>query len=156
MVLPRLPRPNGSRKKALATRLRERAEGPVHHGYFKSFDGTKLWIPFEDAPRTGQGPRRWPTSARGEPAGDGRGHDRSDELDAEPAAARALLTVGGNLWAGTSKGIWPVTGPDGAKVLDQTTGLLDSDVVGMKFDRFGRLWVLGHLGLTVTDTFPVR
>lgn len=107
------------------------------------FDGAKLWIPFEGAPQTKDGPTRWPSSGRGD-----------DDLDADPAAARALITVGGHLWAGTSKGIWPVTGP--GKVLDQRTGLLDSDVVGMKFDRFGRLWVLGHLGLTVTDTFPVR
>jgi len=120
------------------------------------FDGTKLWIPFPGADKTAHGPRRWPSSGRG-----GLG---DDDLDADPAAARALITVGGNLWAGTSKGIWPVTGPAevggsgrvGGTVLDQSTGLLDSDVVGMKFDRFGRLWVLGHLGLTVTDTFPVR
>ena len=107
------------------------------------WSGNKLWIPFEGAPQTAGGPVRWPTSGRGE-----------DDPDAAPAAARAFVTVGGNLWAGTSKGIWPVTGA--GKVMDQRTGLLDSDVVGLKLDRFGRLWVLGHLGLTVTDTFPLR
>ena len=107
------------------------------------WNGDKLWIPFEGAPQTLGGPVRWPTSGRAD-----------DDPDADPAAARAFVTVGGGLWAGTSQGIWPVTGS--GKVVDQRTGLLDSDVVGMKRDRFGRLWVLGHLGLTVTDTFPLR
>jgi len=101
------------------------------------------WVPFEGAPQTPGGPLRWPASGRDD-----------DDPDADPAAARAFVTVGASLWAGTSKGIWPVTGS--GKVMDQRTGLLDSDVVGMKLDRFGRLWVLGHLGLTVTDTFPLR
>ena len=107
------------------------------------FDGGNLWVPFEGASRTIGGPARWPTSGKGD-----------DDPDADPAAARAFVTVDGRLWAGTSQGIWPVTGS--GKVIDQRTGLLDSAVVGMKVDRFGRLWVLGHLGLTVTDTFPLR
>ena len=107
------------------------------------WNGDKLWVPFQGAAQAMGEPPRWPTSDRG-----------ADDPDADPAAARAFVTVGGNLWAGTSKGIWPVTGS--GKVIDRRTGLLDSDVVGMKLDRFGRLWVLGHLGLTVTDTFPLR
>ena len=106
------------------------------------WDGGNLWIPFQAAPQTPGGPWRWPSASRDE------------DPDADPAAARAFVTVDGHLWAGTSKGIWPVTGS--GRVVDQQTGLLDSNVVGLKMDRFGRLWVLGHLGLTVTDTFPLR
>jgi len=111
------------------------------------FDGIKNWIPFEGAPETPQGPVRWPTSGS-------RANDASDDPDGDPAAARAFVTVAGKLWAGTEKGIWPVTGA--GSVLDDRSGLLDSDVIGLHLDRFGRLWVLGHLGLTVTDTFPLR
>jgi hypothetical protein len=110
-------------------------EGVAH------FDG-KSWLPFDGSPRKPGGPPRWPSTGRGE-----------DDPDGDPAAARAFVTVGGKLWAGTSRGVWPVTGT--GRVFDARTGLIDSDVVGMTIDRFGRLWVLGHLGLTMTDTFPL-
>jgi len=99
------------------------------------FDG-KSWSPF-----SGGGPYRWPRSGREEEA-----------RNEDPAAARALVQVGSSLWAGSPRGIWPLVGS--GTVLDRSTGLIDDDVVDLSLDRFGRLWVLGHLGLTITDKFP--
>ena len=67
--------------------------------------------------------------------------------DGEPLAARALVASAHGLWAGTPRGIWPVTAT-GAP-LDRASGLLDQDVVDLVIDRFGRLWVLGALGLSM-------
>ena len=41
------PRPPGARKKSLRDRLREEEGSNVKHGYFKSFDGTKLFYSIE-------------------------------------------------------------------------------------------------------------
>jgi ligand-binding sensor domain-containing protein len=106
------------------------------------FDG-KAWVPFDGAPVHPGGARRWPRAGRAD-----------DERDEDPAAARSLIRVGGTLWAATPKGVWPLMGP--GTVFDRRSGLIDDDVVDLTLDRFGRLWVLGHLGLTVTDSFPAR
>jgi len=106
------------------------------------FDG-KSWVPLDGAPAKAGAARRWPLA-----------HPAADDDDGDLAAARSLATVAGKLWAGTSRGVWPVTAT--GKPLDARSGLTDDDVVDMALDRFGRLWVLGHLGLTVADTFPLR
>lgn len=41
------PRPSGSRKKSLRDRQRAEADVPTKHGYFRSFDGTKLFYSVE-------------------------------------------------------------------------------------------------------------
>ena len=66
--------------------------------------------------------------------------------------ARAFVTVGGALWAGSPRGVWPLTAS--GRPFDDRTGLVDDDVRDLVLDRFGRLWVMGQLGLTVTDKFP--
>jgi hypothetical protein len=48
--------------------------------------------------------------------------------------------------------VWPLT--SSGRPFDDRAGLLDEDVRDLALDRFGRLWVMGHLGLTVTDKFP--
>jgi pimeloyl-ACP methyl ester carboxylesterase len=45
--LPRKPRPAGARKKSVAERMLDENRPPVTHGYFKSFDGTKLFYSVE-------------------------------------------------------------------------------------------------------------
>ena len=40
-------RPSGSRKKSLHDRLRPETDVPIKHGYFRSFDGTKLFYSVE-------------------------------------------------------------------------------------------------------------
>ena len=40
-------RPSGSRKKSLRDRLRPDTDVPTKHGYFRSFDGTKLFYSIE-------------------------------------------------------------------------------------------------------------
>ncbi|HEX2661149.1 MAG TPA: hypothetical protein VHU40_22875 [Polyangia bacterium] len=104
------------------------------------FDG-KSWFPFSGDPASEGAPRRWPRSGR-----------EDEARNEDPAAARALIQVGGKLWAGSPFGVWPLSGA--GRVLDKQSGLIDDDVVDLSLDRFGRLWVLGHLGLTITDTFP--
>jgi pimeloyl-ACP methyl ester carboxylesterase len=44
---PLIPRPPGARKKCYENKLRAPERGPVKHGYFKSFDGTKLFYSME-------------------------------------------------------------------------------------------------------------
>lgn len=46
-VTPNFPRPQGARKKALADRQKATERPPVTHGFFKSFDGTKLFYSVE-------------------------------------------------------------------------------------------------------------
>ncbi len=46
-ITPAKPRPPGARKKSYADRLRGTERAPVTHGYFKSFDGTKLFYSIE-------------------------------------------------------------------------------------------------------------
>ena len=68
------------------------------------FDG-KTWTPFDGRPATPGGEPRWPRrrhrlSHDGEP-------DEDDDL--ELLGARAFVTVGGALWAGSPRGVWPLT-----------------------------------------------
>ena len=74
------------------------------------------------------------------------------------AVARALVTIGQGIWGATPKGVWPLEtlGPTasplkmpGPPQLDRSTGLFDDDVIDVVVDRFGRLWSLGHVGLTI-------
>jgi pimeloyl-ACP methyl ester carboxylesterase len=44
---PLKPRPHGARKKSVAERMRSQDRPPVTHGYFKSFDDTKLFYSIE-------------------------------------------------------------------------------------------------------------
>jgi len=111
------------------------------------FDG-KTWTPFDGQPSSPGGDPRWPrprhrVTRDGEP---------DEEDDVELLGARAFVTVGGALWAGSPRGVWPLTA--GGRPLDERAGLLDEDVRDLVLDRFGRLWVMGRLGLTVTDRFP--
>jgi len=69
--------------------------------------------------------------------------------EGEAVAARALVMFDRHLWAGGARGLWPLTGPSGP--IDRAAGLIDDDVVDLVVDRFARLWVLGHIGLTVRD-----
>jgi ligand-binding sensor domain-containing protein len=104
------------------------------------FDG-KSWRPFDGEPASAGEPRRWPRSGR-----------EDEARNEDPAPARSLVQVGGTLWAGSPRGVWPLVGA--GPILDRRAGLIDDDIVDLTLDRFGRLWVLGHLGLTITDTFP--
>jgi pimeloyl-ACP methyl ester carboxylesterase len=47
MNTPETPRPSGSRKKSLRDRLRPETDVPTKNGYFRSFDGTKLFYSVE-------------------------------------------------------------------------------------------------------------
>src|SRR5205814_8149031 len=113
------------------------------------FDG-KTWIPFDGAPPAPGAPRRWPRPRHRGLAD--RGESEKDDDDLEVLSARAFVIGGGALWAGTPRGIWPLTGS--GRPFDRDSGLIDEDVRDLVVDRFGRLWVLGHLGLTVTSNFP--
>ncbi|MES1206162.1 MAG: hypothetical protein ABUS79_09520, partial [Pseudomonadota bacterium] len=98
------------------------------------FDG-KRWLRMGSA--AGGGDRikpapRWPMNREG-----------------EAVAARALSVSGNDVWAGTSLGVWPLGGT--SPPLNRASGLIDDDVVDLAVDRFGRLWVLGHIGLSVRD-----
>ncbi len=44
---PLKPRPEGSRRKSLSEKLKSGERPPVTHGYFKSFDGTKIFYSIE-------------------------------------------------------------------------------------------------------------
>ncbi len=46
-LIPKRPRPGGARKKSATERLLTRDQAPVTHGYFRSFDGTKLFYSVE-------------------------------------------------------------------------------------------------------------
>jgi hypothetical protein len=94
------------------------------------FDG-KQWYPAVSATAK---PHRWPV--------DGEGDD---------VPARAVIAVGQDIWGGTPKGLWPLkaAGPAQSGHLDRSTGLFDDDILDAVVDRFGRLWSLGHIGLTI-------
>ena len=111
------------------------------------FDG-KTWTPFDGRPSSPGGEPRWPRP-RHRPTRDG---EPDEEDDVELLGARALVSAGGALWAGTPRGVWSLT--SAGRPFDERAGLLDEDVRDLVLDRFGRLWVMGHLGLTVTDKFP--
>ena len=96
------------------------------------FDG-KQWLPVTSkaAARAGAGaPVPWPVDREG-----------------ENLVARSLVASGQDVWAGTPQGLWPLTRV--APPLGRANGLFDDDVADAVADRFGRLWVLGHIGLTV-------
>lgn len=94
------------------------------------FDG-KQWVPASSAAARAAGAAfRWPVAR-----------------DGEDERARALVTFGQVVWAGTPKGVWSVNAA--ATPLDRRTGLFDDDVIDVVGDRFGRLWILGHVGLTI-------
>jgi hypothetical protein len=125
------------------------------------FDG-KNWRRLDD--RAG-GP-----SGRGGGSGSGDGTSRVGMLwpvnrEGEGLPSRALAIVGRGLWAATPRGVWPVFGQGGsvgsvavaavgAQPLDRRSGLIDEDVSHLIVDRFGRLWVLGHVGVTLFETPP--
>ena len=46
-LIPRRPRPSGARKKSATERMLDRSRAPVSHGYFRSFDGTKIFYSVE-------------------------------------------------------------------------------------------------------------
>jgi ligand-binding sensor domain-containing protein len=69
------------------------------------------------------------------------------DREGESMAARALVSSGNGLWAGTPRGLWPIWAARAP--IDRTSGLIDDDVVHLAADRFGRIWVLGRLGLTI-------
>jgi hypothetical protein len=117
------------------------------------FDG-KVWIPFDGSPPVTGAARRWPRARHGAAVDGGADEPDDQEDDLEVLAARAFVTAGGGLWAGTPRGIWPLTAS--GRPFDRDSGLVDENVRGLVIDRFGRLWVLGHLGLTVTGSFPRR
>jgi ligand-binding sensor domain-containing protein len=85
-------------------------------------------------PRNGQRPKRtaWPV-----------------DDDGEEIAARALVVFDQNLWVGTPRGLLSVG--VAANSMNRTSGLIDDDVVDLATDRFGRLWVLGHIGLSIVS-----
>jgi hypothetical protein len=92
------------------------------------FDG-KQWFPAVSATAK---PHPWPVNGEG-----------------ENLVARALVIGGQDVWGATPKGIWPLKTAAAARPLDRSSGLFDDDVVDMVIDRFGRLWSLGHIGLTI-------
>jgi ligand-binding sensor domain-containing protein len=88
---------------------------------------------------------RWPTSP-----------------DGEGLAAHGLAELGARLWVGTPGGLWSMAAGAGATASSsvdapatptwQRDGRpLDSEVVGLTSDRFGRLWALGRSGITRLD-----
>jgi hypothetical protein len=107
----------------------------------------------------GQKWRRYDPSRPGSPSSSGWPVDR----DGDGMAARALVAFGQGLWAGTPRGVWPLaraaspssgtaTGIGATQAntrIDRSSGLMDDDVIDLVVDRFGRLWVLGRIGLTV-------
>jgi ligand-binding sensor domain-containing protein len=92
------------------------------------FDG-KQWYPAVSATAK---PHPWPIDREG-----------------ENLPARAVVAVGQGIWGATPKGVWPLKTAGIARPLDRATGLFDDDVVDVVVDRFGRLWSLGHIGLTI-------
>ena len=98
------------------------------------FDG-KQWVPATSkaAQKSGGAVPRWPVNREG-----------------ENLAARALVAAGPDVWAATPKGLWPLSG--GGSPVDRAAGLFDEDVVDVVVDRFGRMWVLGHIGLSIRPT----
>jgi len=92
------------------------------------FDG-KQWFPAVSATAK---PPRWPVDREG-----------------ENLPARALVTVGEGVWGGSPKGLWPLKASGPTQPLDRSTGLFDDDVIDVVIDRFGRVWSLGHVGLTI-------
>jgi len=101
------------------------------------------------------------------------GWPRSEE--GEGMAVRALADCGAGPRAGTARGVWSLVGAGAAapaapkrgrkpaaapapaaapvavsrQILGAGSGLVDEDVQDLACDRFGRLWVLGRLGLTL-------
>jgi ligand-binding sensor domain-containing protein len=73
------------------------------------------------------------------------------DRDGDGAAARALVLSGRVLWAGTSRGLWPLA--PGIGPINRTNGLVDDDVIKLASDRFGRIWALGQVGVTIRRPF---
>jgi len=109
------------------------------------FDG-KGWRRFgsSGAPTSGHEVVAWPT-----------------DRDGDAIGARALVRSGEILWAATARGVWPL-GPAGlpttgravAGSIDHNSGLIDDDVFDLAADRYGRVWMLGQIGLTIRK--PLR
>lgn len=119
------------------------------------FDG-KIWRAFDDeggrpgGAKKNEKPNEMPIGKPDEKPGGLRWPiDRAGDA----LAARALVVIDQGVWAGTGRGVWPLSGA--GRPLDQSAGLIDDDVRDLVVDRFGRLWVLGRLGLTIID-LPLR
>ncbi|MEP6654553.1 MAG: hypothetical protein ABJA82_14425 [Myxococcales bacterium] len=73
--------------------------------------------------------------------------------DGESLPASALVISGETLWAGTARGLWPISTVRGPSpiggVVNRASGLIDDEVFDLVTDRFGRMWVLGRIGLTI-------
>jgi ligand-binding sensor domain-containing protein len=69
------------------------------------------------------------------------------DRDGDPAVAAALVLSGQTLWAGTPRGLWPLS--DAGSPVEAGTGLLDDDIRKLTSDRFGRIWALGRIGVTI-------
>jgi hypothetical protein len=113
------------------------------------FDGAAVWIGTAGGPARFDG-KSWRTdAAAGWPT----------NREGEPLAARALADCGAaGLRAGTPRGVWSLgaAGPAAAqrptkRLWDRASGLIDEDVQDLACDRFGRLWVLGRLGVTLAE-----
>jgi hypothetical protein len=132
-------------------------------------DGGALWMASAAGPARFDG-KWWRYDAAA-------GWPKSEE--GEGMAVRALADCGSGPRAGTAKGVWslvattaparpagkasrarPAAAPEPAasspsaasrQMLAAGSGLVDEDVQDLACDRFGRLWVLGRLGLTLSQ-----
>ena len=118
------------------------------HDLEVAVDGT-AWVATEDGPARfdGKNWRAWDGSgSRVGPKSNGTSAWPTNR-EGEAVAARALIAIDRGLWAGGARGVWPLTAV--GRPIDRASGLIDDDVVDLVADRFGRLWVLGHRGLTM-------